>query len=200
MTVLSARWSPRCIFKTRLVGAGVSSYTARPCGLVCQSCSHCVFITSRIPLLFGGAFAGLVAGLLLQLWLLPSCLNAHGTVAILLPCYSHSPGRENSCSFPLPINLSPVSPQDRWNNQRIQVVTPVSEATVRQGCSRFADLPILPILYRWLYYIVSLEGWRYYLTIMIGKPWLWLYYIDKLLTISSNRQNYLIRTSSLEHS
>jgi len=113
MTVLSARWSPRCIFKTRLVGAGVSSYTARPCGLVCQSCSHCVFITSRIPLLFGGAFAGLVAGLLLQLWLLPSCLNAHGTVAILLPCYSHSPGRENSCSFPLPINLSPVSPQDR---------------------------------------------------------------------------------------
>jgi len=36
-----------------------------------------------ILLLFGEASAELVGGLLLQLWLLPSCLDVRGTVAIL---------------------------------------------------------------------------------------------------------------------
>lgn len=102
MIVLSARWRPRCIFRTCLVGAGISSYTAVHVGL---SASHVPTACLLLPefwilLLFGEASAGLVGGLLLRSWLLPSCLDAHGTVAILslllLPCL---PFRSPQCHY-----------------------------------------------------------------------------------------------------
>ncbi|EYE96386.1 uncharacterized protein EURHEDRAFT_351269 [Aspergillus ruber CBS 135680] len=51
------------------------------------SASHVPIVCILLPgfwilLLFGEAFAGLVGALLLRSWLLPSCLSAHGTVAI----------------------------------------------------------------------------------------------------------------------
>ena len=85
MIVLSARWRPRCIFRTCLVGAGISSYTAVHVGL---SASHFPTACLLLPefwtlLLFGEAFAELVGALLLRSWLLASCPNVRGTVAIL---------------------------------------------------------------------------------------------------------------------